>query len=32
MDIKLLTLLTNANGRAIGLSTIAAALSEDGNS
>lgn len=29
MDIKLLTLLTNANGRAIGLSTIAAALSED---
>ncbi|MGE4397503.1 MAG: Holliday junction branch migration DNA helicase RuvB, partial [Sulfurimonas sp.] len=29
MDIKLLNLLVGANGRAIGLSTIAAALSED---
>jgi Holliday junction DNA helicase RuvB len=29
MDIKLLTLLVGANGRAMGLSTIAAALSED---
>jgi Holliday junction DNA helicase RuvB len=29
MDIKLLNLLIGANGRAIGLSTIAAALSED---
>ena len=29
MDIRLLKLLMNANGRAMGLSTIAAALSED---
>ena len=29
MDIKLLNLLVSANGRAMGLSTIAAALSED---
>jgi Holliday junction DNA helicase RuvB len=29
MDIKLLNLLASANGRAMGLSTIAAALSED---
>jgi Holliday junction DNA helicase RuvB len=29
MDLKLLKLLTSANGRAMGLSTIAAALSED---
>jgi Holliday junction DNA helicase RuvB len=29
MDLRLLTLLMNANGRAMGLSTIAAALSED---
>ncbi|MDP2893071.1 MAG: Holliday junction branch migration DNA helicase RuvB, partial [Sulfurimonas sp.] len=29
MDIRLLTLLVGANGRAMGLSTIAAALSED---
>ncbi len=29
MDIRLLKLLANANGRAMGLSTIAAALSED---
>lgn len=29
MDIRLLTLLAGANGRAMGLSTIAAALSED---
>ncbi|MDQ1244896.1 MAG: holliday junction helicase RuvB, partial [Campylobacterota bacterium] len=29
MDIRLLNLLVGANGRAIGLSTIAAALSED---
>lgn len=29
MDLRLLTLLASANGRAMGLSTIAAALSED---
>lgn len=29
MDLRLLNLLANANGRAMGLSTIAAALSED---
>jgi Holliday junction DNA helicase RuvB len=29
MDIRLLNLLVGANGRAMGLSTIAAALSED---
>ena len=29
MDIRLLKLLTDAKGRAMGLSTLAAALSED---